>query len=91
MTDLQIQTLILGELRELRSSFNQHAKDTGERLATLESQNEAILGNGQPGRLTLLEQSVVELQHWKWRIVGIGLGVSTVISTLITAIGLKNK
>ena len=38
MTDTQINQLILKELRELRSSFNLHAEDTGRRLTALETQ-----------------------------------------------------
>jgi hypothetical protein len=45
MTDLQ---LILSELRELRSSFNEHAADTGRRLTALETQLDRVLAPAGP-------------------------------------------
>jgi hypothetical protein len=48
MTDTQTSQLILKELRALRSSFNEHAADTGRRLTTLEDQVTRLV-DGSPG------------------------------------------
>lgn len=69
MTDLQ---LILGELRTI-----------GERLAKVETHVETIVGHTQPGRLTLVENKVAELQHWRWRIAGIATGLSTGFAAIL--------
>jgi len=42
MTDLQIKNLILDELRELRSFFNDHAQDVVQRVSKLETQSESM-------------------------------------------------
>lgn len=68
MTD---STLILGELRMI-----------GERLARLETHMESLVGNGQPGRLTLVENEVSEIQRWRWKATGIYIGVSGAVSCL---------
>lgn len=80
MTDQQINNLILDELRELRSSFNEHSQDVVQRLSKLETQSENIVGNGQPGRLTIVENKVSELQHVHWLMRGIYIGVSALVS-----------
>jgi hypothetical protein len=61
-----------------------HAFDTVQRLATLETQLDSVVGDQQPGRLTLVEQSVKELQSWRWRMAGIGAGSSVVVTGLFT-------
>lgn len=71
-----IQELILAELRELRINFNVHALDVGKRLAILEQQMHDLCGNGQPGRVALLERAVRHLQQWRWWILGLSAGVS---------------
>jgi len=83
--------LILSELRELRSDYNANARETGERLAAVETNITLLVGNGQPGRMTLAEQSIKELQAWKWRIVGIATGVATVMSGIVTGVALLLK
>jgi hypothetical protein len=84
---------ILAELRELRSEirdirddYNEHARVTGERLATIETNLKSIIGNGQKGRLTLLEEAVESLKKWKWWCVGAASAASTVISFLLHSI-----
>ena len=73
---------ILIELRELRTDFNNNARHSGERFAALETHLNSVVGNGQPGRLTLVEQSCKELSAWRWKMVGITTGASAVISTI---------
>lgn len=74
---------ILIELRELRTDFNRNARECEGRLATLENQLDGILGDKQPGRLTIVEEKVSELEHWRWRIAGIATAISTIAATLL--------
>jgi hypothetical protein len=84
MPDTTTLDLILAELRELRSDYNDHARETGERMSALETQLKYnITGNGQPSRLQLLERAVEQLQAWRWRVVGIATGASSTISLIV--------
>jgi hypothetical protein len=77
------QTLILDELRALRSDFNSFARDTGERVSVLELQvKHGITGNGQPSRLQSLEDTVGRLQQWRWHLLGAAAGISSVVSCI---------
>ncbi|WP_433963681.1 hypothetical protein [Tunturiibacter gelidiferens] len=76
------QGLILAELRALRGDFNSFARDTGERVAVLESDVHGLVGNGQPGRVALLEIAVAKLSQWRWWVVGAAAGSTGVISVL---------
>lgn len=70
--------LILAELKELRDE----TKSNGERLARVETQMCSLVGNGQPGRIGLLERAVESLSRWRWWVVGAAAGASTVISAV---------
>jgi hypothetical protein len=74
--------LILSELRDLRKECNASAISTGERLASLETSMTSLVGNGQPGRITLLERGVERLQQWRWKLVGVAGGVAGVVSAV---------
>jgi hypothetical protein len=76
------QDLILGELRALRSDFNTYARDTGERVSSLETDMHDLKGNGQPGRVALLEAAVDALKQWRWWWIGAAAGSGGVISVL---------
>lgn len=76
------QDLILDELRALRSDFNLYARETGERVSSLETDVHGLVGNGQPGRVALLERAVERLIQWRWWVVGAAAGGSGVISIL---------
>jgi hypothetical protein len=76
------QDLILDELRALRGDFNTYARDTGERVSALETDMHSIVGNGNPGRLALVETAVRKLMEWRWWLVGCAAGSSAVISVL---------
>jgi len=83
--------LILSEVRELRADYNTNARETGERLASLETSMYSLVGNGQPGRITLIERTVDDLRRWRWRMVGIATGVATMISGIVTGAALLLK
>jgi len=74
--------LILEEVRSLRTDYNAHARDTGERLSALEMGMHDLRGNGQPGRITLLEDAVEKLQQWRWWLIGAAAGVSGMVTGL---------
>jgi hypothetical protein len=76
------QDLILDELRALRSDFNTYARDTGERVSSLETQMRSLYGNGQAGRVTLLEGAVERLKQWRWYLIGAAAGGGGVISVI---------
>jgi hypothetical protein len=76
------QILILDELRALRSDFNSYARDTGERVSALETDMHALVGNGNPGRVALIEIAVSKLSQWRWWLVGAAAGGGGVISVL---------
>jgi hypothetical protein len=76
--------LILTELQLLRSDFSTLARDTAERVSSLEVQvKSGITGNGQPSRLTAVECAVGSLQESKWWAVGAATGASTVMSACV--------
>jgi hypothetical protein len=79
---IPVNEVVLIELRELRTDFNKTMRETGERLASLEAQLHAVLGNGQPGRLTLVEQSCKELSAFRWKAIGYCTATATVASTV---------
>lgn len=76
----QLLEVILDEVRGLRTRFDVHSADTGERLSILETHMEGLVGNHQPGRLTILENKVAAIQQWRHYTTGIYIGVSGLIS-----------
>ncbi len=52
-------------------------------LARLETTMESLAGNGQPGRVGKLEDTVEDLKKARWTIGGAVLGISTAVSTTI--------
>lgn len=54
-----------------------------ESLAELKTDVKSLVGNGQPGRVTMLEQDVKALIRWRWIVTGGILAVSAVISAII--------
>jgi hypothetical protein len=71
MPEIPTSDLILIELRDLRTDFNENARVTGERLASVETSMNALVGNGQPGRITNIETDVDTLKGWKESLVGL--------------------
>lgn len=50
-----------------------------ENLADLKANMHQLVGNGQPGRVKLLEDEVKSLGKWRWLITGGIIAVSAVI------------
>lgn len=73
---METAKIILQELRELRADYNDHAREAGERLSKLEAQMYSLVGNGQPGRIALLEIAVQKLQELRWWLIGVSAGVT---------------
>ena len=76
------QDIILGELRALRTDFNSYARETGERVSVIETDMHSLMGNGNPGRIAMIERSVEGLKQWRWWLVGAAAGGGGVISVL---------
>lgn len=82
-------SLILSELQALRAEFNEHAQRTGERLSSLETDMHALVGNGQPGRVRLLEMAVARLERWRWYVAGIAGTCAAGITLIFKLLGLR--
>lgn len=54
-----------------------------EKLSRLQTQMETLVGNGQPGRIRLLEDDVKDLSKARWVMGGIITGVASTISAII--------
>jgi hypothetical protein len=54
-----------------------------EKLANLHTQMMTLVGNGQPGRISKLEQAVDDLKRARWTIGGAVLGISTTVTTIM--------
>jgi hypothetical protein len=87
--DATIEQLILDELKELRDDLRDFRgevagwkAESGERLATLETQVKDVVGNGQPGRMTIAEEAIGALQRWRYWVLGGAAGVSGVVSVV---------
>lgn len=84
------RAFVVTELKELRGDFNKFARDTGERVSSLESQvRYGVTGNGQPSRLQVVEERVESLSRWRWWVVGCAAGSGAVISVIAWMVGLK--
>lgn len=80
---MDIAQFTLDEFRTLRADFNDYSRETGERLSRLEAQIYTLVGNGQPGKIKTMEDDIKSIQHWNWRLVGISVGASGVISATL--------
>lgn len=63
-----------------QEEFQLHVIDV---LARLDENMESLVGNGQPGRVTKLEDKVEALQKERWYAGGVIAGVSTLAGGLI--------
>jgi hypothetical protein len=79
--------LIMEEIKGLRDD----TKANGERLARLVTQMYGLMGNGQPGRISLLEESVDSLKQWRWWIIGAAAGSGAVISVIAWVVEFQAK
>jgi|GEM_PF-5432008 len=85
------QDLILEELQLLRRDFSDFSRDTAGRVSSLETDVRSLVGNGQPGRVALLERAVSKLSQWRWWLVGCAAGSSGVISAIAWVIVASRK
>ena len=93
MTDQTIQGIILDEVRAMRTKLDMHSVEASERLTALETHMYTLIGNGQPGRLTMLETGITavrtevsEIQHWRSRVKGGYIAVSAVVAGAVSII-----
>ena len=85
------QDLILAALQLLRADFNTYARETGERVSALETDVHGLVGNGQPGRVALLEKAVDKLSQWRWYVIGTAFGSVSVVSAIAWVIAEGHK
>lgn len=57
-----------------------------EGLTRLETHMEVLIGNGQPGKITLMENDINDLKQKSWKTSGIVIGISGVLSAVGAAI-----
>jgi hypothetical protein len=93
MADSTIQEYILEELRgmradnvNMRTEFNKALLDLVERTARLETDNHSLMGNGNPGRIAVMEKAIGILKGWRWYVVGITVGAGGVAGMAVTII-----
>lgn len=68
-------------MTDFESQMLQHQIDVKTELATLSTQMQSLVGNGQPGRIGKLETKLEDLETFKNRAIGIGSAVAF-LSTL---------
>lgn len=70
-------------VRDMRSELH----DAPERIAALENDNRAVMGNGQPARLTKVEDALLclklEVTKRIWWCLGAAAGVSGFVAALV--------
>lgn len=71
-----VQQIILQSLEAIRAEQSRQ----GEDIAAIKANLHSILGNGQPGRLTNLENDVKALSEWKAHSKGWFAGVGAVLT-----------
>ena len=52
-------------------------------LARLETHMESLVGNGQPGRVSVLETDIEALKKARWTIGGLVIGIATTVSAAV--------
>lgn len=79
---------------KLDEALNQQARQHTEVIAivaTLQTQMKALVGNGQPGRITQIEVAVERLKAFRWKTLGVVTAISTGITMGIGLAGLLVK
>jgi hypothetical protein len=67
---LEINEMILVELRELTSVVNELAADSKQRITHLETKIKPLFDNGQPGWCRLTDTRITSLEHWRIYLLG---------------------
>ena len=80
---VNIEEVILSELRALTVTVNELAADSKQRITSLETQVHPLFDNGQPGRCNVMEKRVAALEHWKTYMSGINATVSAAVSGIV--------
>jgi hypothetical protein len=76
--------ILLEEFRAFRTDISEWKQETGERITAIETAiKPAILGNGQPSRMTVVESRCTALEQLRWRISGIGAAVGSAATVAV--------
>lgn len=62
MPDTTINRAILGELRDMRGQMDDKFEETFQRLSVVETQLAPLFDNGQPGRISKVEDDIEEMK-----------------------------
>ena len=73
------------ELAALRTIDREFERDVLEKLGRLEAKMDTLLGNGQPGRMTLAENRIFELERNDVRRTMLERVVNAAIAVMISA------
>jgi len=65
------EQIVLNLLTEVRDDLKKYVAKTEQHATQLKD----ILGNGQPGRLAEVEALARDLDQWKWKLIGICVGL----------------
>ena len=63
------------QTNELLTEMRDDLKFIRDKVITHDTSIKDIIGNGQPGRLKVLEEQVEELKELKWKLVGLVVGI----------------
>lgn len=63
-----MENVLVGLLSELQKDVKQMSDRVSRNDETLKT----LIGNGQPGRITILEKNIEELNKFKWKLAGVG-------------------
>lgn len=61
-------------------AYQDHVIDA---LARLETDMKRLVGNGQPGRISLIETDVETLKKGSWTLYGVIVGISATVSSIV--------
>lgn len=86
---MEINQIILDELRSFRKETNEQLRELSERTTRIETQVAPLFDNGQPGVLTKLEGRVAELEKTDWKGRGFIGGLMLVFELVGHLIALK--
>lgn len=63
------------QTNELLQEIREDLKFIRDKVISHDTSIKDIIGNGQPGRLKILEEQVEELKELKWKLVGLVVGI----------------
>ncbi len=76
--------MVLSEFRALRTEIQGWRQDLGDRVIAVETViKPAILGNGQPSRLSAVEARCTDLERAGWRLSGVAAATGALFAAAL--------